>query len=215
MTERERDELLVERVQGGDRQAFDLLVSKYRRRLIRMLSQLVHDSVEAEDIAQETFIRAFRTIRRLGHEAVFCTWLYRLGIIAGEEFLLTQTRHIPTPTKMDLDRSKILGSSGSVCDLNTPESLFATKQILCRVSAVMEGLPLSIGTAVYLHEIEGLSYAQISDFLDCPIVTARTKVFRAREVMAEELRAMLDFQTGDGWPNHKNARRPSARSRVV
>lgn len=201
-TERERDELLVERIQGGDRQAFDLLVSKYRRRLVRMLSLLVHDTVEAEDIAQETFIRALRAMPGFRHEAAFSTWLYQIGVNTGKDFLITQSRHIPTSTKIDLERLEMSSTSASVCDMNTPETLLATKQIAYRVDAVIEALPLAFRTAICLHEIEGLSYDEIADILGCATATVRSRVFRAREIIVEKLRPLLDLQTGNGWAKH-------------
>lgn len=201
-TERERDELLVERTQAGDRRAFDLLASKYRRRLIRMLSLLVHDTVEAEDIAQETFIRAFRAIRGFRHEAAFSTWLYQIGLNTGKDFLMTQSRHIPASTRIEVDRPEMLSPSDSLCETNTPESLLATKQLACRVDAVIEGLPLAFRTAIYLHEIEGVSYDDIAEVLGCPSATVRSRVFRAREIIVEKLRPLLDLRTGNGWVKH-------------
>lgn len=212
MTERERDELLVERVHGGDPQAFDLLVTRYRRRLIRMLSQLVHDTVEAEDIAQETFIRAFRAIRSFRHEPAFCTWLYQIGMNTGKDFLITQSKHIPASTDIHLEHSEIFDAVDSLRDMNTPESLLMTKQIAYIVSTIMEGLPLAFRTAVYLHEIEGLSYDEISHVQGCSTGTVRTRVFRAREVIAEKLKPLLDFQTSKVRPNREINRSPSGRT---
>jgi RNA polymerase sigma-70 factor (ECF subfamily) len=201
-TERERDELLVERSQGGDRQAFDLLVSRYRRRLIRMLSLLVHDSVEAEDIAQETFIKALRAIRGFRHEAAFSTWLYQIGLNTGKDFLIAQSRHIPASTKIALDRREMPDAADRLCEPSTPESLLATKQIASRVDAVIAGLPLAFQTAIYLHEIEGLSYDEIAEILGCATATVRSRVFRAREIIAEKLGPLLDLQSGNGWAKH-------------
>jgi RNA polymerase sigma-70 factor (ECF subfamily) len=192
-TERESDQLLVERVQAGDRRAFDLLVAKYQRRLMRLVSRLVHDPAEAEDVVQETFIKAFRALRHFRGDSAFYTWLYRIGINTAKNFLVTQGRRAPTSTEADAERAEGFDDADSLRDINTPESVLASKQIAYTVNAAMEALPLELRTAIVLREIEGLSYEEISEVMACPIGTVRSRIFRAREVIAEKLRPLLDI----------------------
>jgi len=191
-TERECDQLLVERVQAGDRRAFDLLVAKYQRRLMRLVSRLVHDPAEAEDVVQETFIKAYRALRHFRGESAFYTWLYRIGINTAKNFLVTQGRRAPTSTENDAERAEGFDDADSLRDINTPESVLASKQIAYTVNAAMEALPLELRTAIVLREIEGLSYEEISEVMSCPIGTVRSRIFRAREVIAEKLRPLLE-----------------------
>jgi RNA polymerase sigma-70 factor (ECF subfamily) len=190
-TERECDQLLVERVQAGERQAFDLLVGKYQRRLMRLVSRLVHDPAEAEDVVQETFIKAYRALRHFRGDSAFYTWLYRIN--TAKNFLVTQGRRAPTSTEADAERAEAFDDADSLRDINTPESVLASKQIAYTVNAAMEALPLELRTAIVLREIEGLSYEEISEVMACPIGTVRSRIFRAREVIAEKLRPLLDL----------------------
>ncbi|WP_426113352.1 RNA polymerase sigma factor RpoE [Massilia sp. PWRC2] len=195
-TERECDQLLVERVQAGDQQAFNLLVAKYQRRLLRLVTRLVHDSAEAEDVVQETFIKAYRALRHFRGDSAFYTWLYRIGINTAKNFLVTQGRRTPTSTESDTDHAEGFDDADSLRDINTPESIMASKQIAFTVNAAMEALPLELRTAIVLREIEGLSYEEISEVMACPIGTVRSRIFRAREVIAEKLRPYLEL-TGE------------------
>lgn len=200
-TDRESDQLLVERVQAGERQAFDLLVSKYQRRLLRLVARIVHDPAEAEDVVQETFIKAFRALRHFRGDAAFYTWLYRIGINTAKNYLVTQSRRAPTSTQTDADAAEARGEgkSDGLRDINTPESMLATKQIAETVNAAMEALPVDLRTAILLREIEGLSYEEISDIMSCPIGTVRSRIYRAREVIAEKLRPLLDVPVDKRW----------------
>lgn len=198
-TERECDEQLVERVRDGDKQAFDMLVAKYQRRLMRLLSRIVHDQTEAEDVVQETFIKAYRALRHFRGESAFYTWLYRIGINTAKNFLATQGRRTPTSTEIDAEQAEIFADSEHLRDMNTPESMLASKQIAQTVNAAMEALPLDLRTAIALREIEGLSYEEISAIMACPIGTVRSRIFRAREVIANKLRPMLDVPVDKRW----------------
>jgi len=200
-TDRESDQLLVERVQAGERQAFDLLVSKYQRRLLRLVARIVHDPAEAEDVVQETFIKAFRALRHFRGDAAFYTWLYRIGINTAKNYLVTQSRRAPTSTHTDAEAAEARGEGegGGLRDINTPESMLATKQIAETVNAAMEALPVDLRTAILLREIEGLSYEEISDIMSCPIGTVRSRIYRAREVIAEKLRPLLDVPVDKRW----------------
>lgn len=198
-TERECDQLLVERVRGGDKQAFDLLVAKYQRRLMRLLSRIVHDPAEAEDVVQETFIKAYRALRHFRGDSAFYTWLYRIGINTAKNFLATQGRRAPTSTDADADHAEAFNDGEHLRDINTPESMLASKQIAQTVNAAMDALPVDLRTAIALREIEGLSYEEISDIMSCPIGTVRSRIFRAREVIADKLRPLLDMPVDKRW----------------
>lgn len=198
-TERECDQLLVERVQAGDKQAFDLLVTKYQRRLMRLLSRIVRDPATAEDVVQETFIKAYRSLRHFRGDAAFYTWLYRIGINTAKNFLVMQARRTPASTDTDAEQAEAYDDSDHLRDINTPESLLASKQIAQTVNAAMDALPVELRTAIALREIEGLSYEEISDIMACPLGTVRSRIFRAREVIAEQLRPLLDLPIDKRW----------------
>ncbi|WP_312434211.1 RNA polymerase sigma factor RpoE [Janthinobacterium sp.] len=198
-TEREGDQLLVERVQAGDRRAFDVLVSKYQRRLMRLVSRLVHDPAEAEDVVQETFIKAYRALRHFRGDAAFYTWLYRIGINTAKNYLLTQGRRTPTSSDTDAGQAESFDDGNRLRDNNTPESVLASKQIAATVNAAMDVLPIELRTAIVLREIEGLSYEEISEIMACPIGTVRSRIFRAREVIAEKLKPLLDMPIDKRW----------------
>ncbi|MGK5023788.1 RNA polymerase sigma factor RpoE [Janthinobacterium sp. RB2R34] len=198
-TEREGDQLLVERVQAGDRRAFDVLVSKYQRRLMRLVSRLVHDPAEAEDVVQETFIKAYRALRHFRGDAAFYTWLYRIGINTAKNYLVTQSRRAPTSSETDTEQAESFDDGSKLRDNNTPESVLASKQIAATVNAAMDVLPIELRTAIVLREIEGLSYEEISEIMACPIGTVRSRIFRAREVIAEKLKPLLDMPIDKRW----------------
>lgn len=198
-TERECDQLLVERVQAGEKQAFDLLVSKYQRRLMRLLSRIVHDPAEAEDVVQETFIKAYRALRHFRGDSAFYTWLYRIGINTAKNFLVMQARRTPTSTDTDAEQAEVFDDGEHLRDINTPESVLASKQIAQTVNAAMDALPVDLRTAIALREIEGLSYEEISAIMACPIGTVRSRIFRAREVIADKLKPLLDLPIDKRW----------------
>jgi RNA polymerase sigma-70 factor (ECF subfamily) len=198
-TDRESDQLLVERVQAGERQAFDLLVSKYQRRLMRLVSRIVHDPAEAEDVVQESFIKAFRGLRHFRGDSAFYTWLYRIGINTAKNYLVTQSRRTPASTDVDAEGAEAFDEGDGLRDINTPESMLASKQIAETVNAAMESLPVDLRTAILLREIEGLSYEEISEIMSCPIGTVRSRIFRARDVIADKLRPLLDMPVDKRW----------------
>ena len=198
-TEREGDQVLVDRVRAGDKQAFNMLVAKYQRRLMRLLSRIVHDPAEAEDVVQETFIKAYRALRHFRGDSAFYTWLYRIGINTAKNFLATQGRRTPTSTEADAEHAEVFADGEHLRDINTPESMLASKQIAQTVNAAMDALPMDLRTAIALREIEGLSYEEISDIMACPIGTVRSRIFRAREVIAEKLKPLLDMPIDKRW----------------
>lgn len=192
-TERECDQLLVERAQHGDRSAFDLLVAKYQRRLLRLVVRLVHDPAEAEDVVQESFIKAYRALRHFRGEAAFYTWLYRIGVNTAKNHLASQGRrnHNGPPSR---GSGQDEGESEQLSDIATPEAMFASKQIAGTVHAAVAALPLELRTAIVLRELEGMSYEEISEVMACPLGTVRSRIFRAREAIAEKLRPFFDTQ---------------------
>lgn len=198
-TEREIDQLLVERVQRGDKKAFELLVVKYQRKLMRLISRLIRDQAEAEDVVQEAFIKAYRALSQFRGDAAFYTWLYRIGINTAKNYLVTVNRRAPTSTESDAEEAETFDDAEHLRDINTPESMLATKQIAQTVNAAMDALPEELRTAITLREIEGLSYEEIADVMGCPIGTVRSRIFRAREAIAEKLRPLLDTAMDRRW----------------
>jgi RNA polymerase sigma-70 factor (ECF subfamily) len=198
-TEREIDQQLVERVQRGDKKAFELLVSKYQRKLMRLVSRLVHDQAEAEDVVQESFIKAYRALPSFRGESAFYTWLYRIGVNTAKNYLVTQGRRAPTSTDADIDEAETFVDAEGLRDINTPESLLASKQIAETVNAAMSSLPEELRNAITLREIEGLSYDEIAEVMLCPIGTVRSRIFRAREAIAEKLRPVLGTKSDQRW----------------
>ena len=199
MSEREIDQLLVERAQGGDQQAFDQLVSKYQRKLGRLLSRFIRDPAEVEDVAQEAFIKAYRALPSFRGDSAFYTWLYRIGINTAKNYLVAQGRRAPTSTEFDADEAESFEDAAQLRDINTPESLLMSKQIGETVNAAMEALPEELRTAIVLREIEGHSYEEIAQMMDCPIGTVRSRIFRAREAVAARLRPLLDIANDKRW----------------
>lgn len=198
-TERDIDLLLVERVQRGDKLAFDLLVSKYQRKLFRLVLRLVVNQTEAEDVVQETFIKAYRALHQFRGDSAFYTWLYRIGINTAKNFLDNQGRRVPTSTDSSAEQIETFDEGENLRDINTPESMLASKQIAETVNSAMNELPEDLRTALSLREIEGLSYDEIAVVMECPIGTVRSRIFRARESIAEKLRPLLGTSIDKRW----------------
>jgi len=199
VSEREIDQALVERVQQGDKQAFGLLVSKYQRKLVRLVSRLVRDPAEVEDVVQEAFIKAYRALPGFRGESAFYTWLYRIGINAAKNYLVTRGRRPPTTTEFDTEEAEVFDEGEQLRDQNTPERILMSKEIGNTVNAAMESLPEELRNAIVLREIDGLSYEEISQVMNCPIGTVRSRIFRAREAIAEKLKPLLDTASNRRW----------------
>ena len=199
MSEREVDQLLVERAQRGDKRAFELLVEKYQHKLARLVARLVRDPGEAEDVTQEAFIKAYRALPSFRGDSAFYTWLYRIGINTAKNFLVATGRRAPTSTGVDAEEAEGYESSELLHDITTPESLLLTKEIGTTVNAAIEALPEELRSAIQLRELEGMSYEEIAKLMDCPIGTVRSRIFRAREAIAEKLKPLLDKAADKRW----------------
>ena len=199
MGDREVDQLLVERAQRGDKRAFELLVAKYQRKLGRLLSRLVRDPAEVEDVTQEAFIKAYRALPSFRGESAFYTWLYRIGINTAKNYLVAMGRRAPTSTGFDHEEAENFEDAEQLRDNATPENELIGKQIAATVNRAMEQLPEDLRTAITLREIDGLSYEEIAAAMDCPIGTVRSRIFRAREAIATELRPLLGTDKDRRW----------------
>jgi len=199
MGEREADQALVERVQAGDQQAFGLLVAKYQRKLMRLVMRLVRDQAEAEDVTQEAFIKAYRALPNFRGESAFYTWLYRIGVNAAKNWLIANRRRAPTTTAVDSDEAEGYEGGELLHDTDTPERLLMSRQIADAVNAAMDRLPDDLRTAITLREIDGLSYDEIANAMNCPIGTVRSRIFRARDYIAAELKPLLDSAPDRRW----------------
>jgi RNA polymerase sigma-70 factor (ECF subfamily) len=199
MGDREVDQVLVERAQRGDKHAFELLVTKYQRKLARLLSRFIRDPAEVEDVAQEAFIKAYRALPSFRGESAFYTWLYRIGINTAKNYLVAMGRRAPTTTEFDAEEAENFEGGEWLHDINTPESQLMTKEIAQTVNEAMEALPEELKTAIVLREIEGLSYEDIANAMNCPIGTVRSRIFRAREAIAQKLRPLLDTSEDRRW----------------
>jgi len=197
VSERETDQALVTRAQQGDKYAFDLLVSKYQRRLSRLLSRWIRDPAEVQDVVQEAFIKAYRALPSFRGDSAFYTWLYRIGINAAKNYLAARGRRAPLVQSGGDDEGESLEESDLLQDMNTPESVLMSREIGTAVSEAVDALPEELRTAITLREIEGLSYEEIAAIMNCPIGTVRSRIFRAREAIAARLRPLLD-KTKDG-----------------
>jgi RNA polymerase sigma-70 factor (ECF subfamily) len=199
MSDREVDQQLVERAQHGDKHAFELLVSKYQRKLARLLSRFIRDSTEVEDVTQEAFIKAYRALPTFRGDSAFYTWLYRIGINTAKNYLVAMGRRAPTTTDIDSEEAEGFEDGDQLRDLNTPENELATRQIAETVNQTLGELPEELRTAITLREIEGLSYEDIANIMNCPIGTVRSRIFRAREAIAARLRPLLGTQGDRRW----------------
>ncbi|MDR3300753.1 MAG: RNA polymerase sigma factor RpoE [Candidatus Accumulibacter sp.] len=199
MDDREIDQILVERAQEGDQRAFEQLVEKYQRKLGRLLSRFIRDHAEVEDVAQETFIKAYRALPSFRGESAFYTWLYRIGVNTAKNHMFAKGRRVPTATEFDADEAVWFEDAEQLHDINTPERLLQSKQIGQTVNAAMEALPEELRNAIVLREIDGLSYEEIASEMNCPIGTVRSRIFRARESVAAKLRPLLDTAPDHRW----------------
>ena len=199
MNDREVDQVLVERAQKGDSRAFELLVSKYQRRLTRLLFRFVKDEHEVNDVAQEAFIKAYRALPNFRGDSAFYTWLYRIAINTAKNFLVVNGRQPVIQGGLANDEGELLDLTEQMPDYRTPETDLLNREIIHTVDAAVAGLPEELRQAITLREMEGLSYEEIAQTMNCPIGTVRSRIFRAREVIAKELRPLLDTAENQRW----------------
>ncbi|PKO44504.1 MAG: RNA polymerase sigma factor RpoE [Betaproteobacteria bacterium HGW-Betaproteobacteria-22] len=196
---REIDHELVLRAQRGDKRAFGLLVDKYQRKLARLLSRMIRDQAEIEDVVQESFIKAYRALPNFRGDSAFYTWLYRIGINTAKNYLVSLGRRPSVSTDIEIEDAENFDSGDELRTTETPESSMMTKQIAQTVNDTVEALPEDLRTAITLREIEGLSYEEIATVMGCPIGTVRSRIFRARETIAVKLRPLLDTPEHKRW----------------
>ena len=196
------DALLVERAKRGDQRAFEMLVVKYQRRIERLISRMVRDDGLVEDVAQETFIRAYRALPQFRGESAFYTWLYRIAVNTAKKLLVERKRD-PLISESTLvshdDGDETSRVENELSDGETPEAVLASKEIAATVNAAIDALSEDLRQAIVLREIEGLSYEEIADVMNCPIGTVRSRIFRAREAIANRLRPLLGTREGERW----------------
>ncbi len=202
MSDSDVDALLVARVKQGDVRAFEMLVVKYQRRIERLIGRMVRDTDLVQDIAQESFIRAYRALPKFRGESAFYTWLYRIAVNTAKKALMALKRD-PLVSEWvlrpDDDGDETSRVESELTDGETPEALLASKQVAAAVNAAIEALSADLRQAITLREIEGLSYEEIAEVMNCPIGTVRSRIFRAREAVAARLRPLLDARGGERW----------------
>ena len=191
MSERDIDQKLVVRVQKGDNTAFDLLVRKYQHKVAKLVGRYVRDHAEAEDVTQEAFIKAYRALRGFRGDSAFYTWLYRIAVNTAKNYLESRGRR-PVSLDLELEGLEMLDDSESLREQATPERQLLTGEIATTIQQVLDLLPADLRMAITLREIEGLSYEEIAEIMDCPIGTVRSRIFRAREAVDKELKPLLE-----------------------
>lgn len=196
------DQMLVARAVAGDQRAYELLVIKYQRRIERLIGRMVRDVDLVEDIAQETFIRAYRALGQFRGEAQFYTWLYRIAVNTAKK-TLSDLKRDPLVSETALrggdDEDETSPVENELTSPETPETVLAAKEIAATVNSAMEALPEELRQAVTLREIEGLSYEEIAQVMNCPIGTVRSRIFRAREAISAKVKPLLENQSGKRW----------------
>ncbi len=195
MTVEESDLSLVERVQRGERRAFDLLVLRYQHKVLKLIMRYVRDASEAEDIAQESFVKAYRALPSFRGDSAFYTWLYRIAINTAKNALVAAKRR-PMSYDLDLQDPEQYDMQARMAEPETPEALLLTEEIRATVNRAIENLPEDLRTAIVLRELEGLSYEDIAQTMDCPVGTVRSRIFRAREAIDKKLRPIFDAGLG-------------------
>jgi RNA polymerase sigma-70 factor (ECF subfamily) len=191
MGETNVDQELVRRVQHGDKQAFDVLVRKYQQKIVKLISRYVRDQDEALDVAQETFIKAYRALKNFRGDSAFYTWLYRIAINTAKNYLVAQSRR-PPDTDIDAEDAVQFDGDTKLRETDLPEQLVHRDQVERVIYEAIDALPEDLRTAITLRELEGLSYEEIAQAMDCPIGTVRSRIFRAREAIEQKLKPLLE-----------------------
>lgn len=198
--DKDEDFALVQRVQAGDKKAFNLLVSKYHRRVGRLLARMLKNQEDIEEVVQDSFIKAYRAIASFRGDSAFYTWIYRIAINAAKNLLVQQGRRPSTPNELLEGENETFEHQHALSTIDTPESLIQTKQIGVAVNEAIEALPEDLRAAILMREIEGLSYEEIAQSMGCPVGTVRSRIFRAREAVAAHIKPLLDdSRVGKRW----------------
>ncbi|MEE4191131.1 MAG: RNA polymerase sigma factor RpoE [Halieaceae bacterium] len=185
------DQQLVERVQAGDKRAFDLLVLKYQPKILGLVSRYVHDSHEVQDVTQEAFIKAYRALPRFRGDSAFYTWLYRIAINTAKNHLVARGRR-PPGSDVEVEDAEHFENGGALRDMENPENMLFSRELGEVVHQAISDLPDDLRSAVTLREFDGLSYEEIAEIMDCPVGTVRSRIFRAREAIDKRVRAQVD-----------------------
>ncbi|WP_429023662.1 RNA polymerase sigma factor RpoE [Aeromonas allosaccharophila] len=185
------DEQLVERVQRGDKAAFNLLVKKYQQKVVNLVARYVNNPGDVPDVAQEAFIKAYRALPTFRGESAFYTWLYRISVNTAKNYLTSQGRRPPS-SDVEADEAESYGGGEALQEVSTPENLALTDEIKRTVFSAIEALPEDLRTAITLRELEGLSYEEIAEIMDCPVGTVRSRIFRAREAIDKKLQPLIE-----------------------
>ncbi|QSO22694.1 RNA polymerase sigma factor RpoE [Aeromonas caviae] len=185
------DEQLVERVQRGDKNAFNLLVRKYQHKVVNLVARYVNNPGDVPDVAQEAFIKAYRALPTFRCESAFYTWLYRIAVNTAKNYLTSQGRRPPS-SDVEADEAEYYGGGEALQEVATPENLALTDEIKRTVFTAIEALPEDLRTAITLREMEGLSYEEIAEIMDCPVGTVRSRIFRAREAIDKKLQPLIE-----------------------
>ena len=196
-TEREVDAALVKRAQAGDKRAFELLVTKYQRRILRLLGRILHNQSDVEDIAQETFLKAYRALPKFRNESACYTWLYRIAVNTARNHISSKHNQVFVSDQIESQDGETFSLLDNLTDGETPETHMHNREIIEALQIALDELPEQLRQAIVLRELEGLSYEEISTAMDCPVGTVRSRIFRAREAISERLKPLLG---NDGRP---------------
>jgi RNA polymerase sigma-70 factor (ECF subfamily) len=199
LSERDIDAALVTRVQQGDKKAFDLLILKYQRKIIRLLSRMIRDQNEIEDVAQEAFIKAYKALPQFRGDSAFYTWLYRISINTARNWLSQNSRRPSSPNMNVSENDETFSEIDNLTDSHTPEAEMVSREIAASVNQTIESLPEELRQAIVMREIDGMSYEDIALAMSCPIGTVRSRIFRAREAIATKLRPIMGNEGDQRW----------------
>ena len=191
LSEREIDQALIERVQAGDKQAFDLLVKKYQQRILALVSRMLNDSHEVQDVAQEAFVKAYRALPRFRGDSAFYTWLYRIAINTAKNHLVAKGRR-PPESGVEVEDAEYMEGGNKLRDINSPERFLLRDELQATVHDALDKLPEDLRSAISLREFEGLSYEEIAEVMDCPVGTVRSRIFRARAAIDKQIKPLLE-----------------------
>lgn len=191
MTDQQQDDQqLVARVQKGDRRAFDLLVIKYQHRILALVGRFISDFSEAQDVTQEAFVKAYRALPNFRGDSQFYTWMYRIAVNTAKNYLVSRNRRTPT-RDIDIEDAEFFADEGSMKDVSSPDALLQRDQLQKVVFDAIEELPTELRRAITLRELEGMSYEEIAEVMDCPIGTVRSRIFRARETIERKMKPLM------------------------